>query len=215
MNKENDKNEKNINDIVNYLDNIKLIFERLLKDVYLYNENLSEFVLYYQKYDKNNEIMSNIMIKKLKIISELFYKSVINHLSIINSDHGFGDRLIKPVKEQEQINVIKYCGIKKLYGEKYIQTTINVATIDNMTIKKIFDTEKNNVENCTQKSIIGYKLNIGKMEYFFDENYEICIKSINEIIDEKKNILENIENSLATNIDFIQKYKNAFLTNIK
>jgi hypothetical protein len=204
MDKENDKNAQNINNISNYLDDIKLIFERILKDVYLYNENLSEFILYCQKYDKNNEIMANIMRKKLKIISELFYKSVINHLSIINSDHGFGDRLIKPIKEHEKINVVKYCGMKKLYGEKYIQTSINVATIDNMTIKKI----------C-EKSMVGYKLDIGNMEYFFDENYKFHIKSINEIIDEKKNILENIEISLTTNIDFIKKYKNAFLTNIK
>jgi hypothetical protein len=211
MNKENDKNANNINEIANYLDNIKLIFERLLKDVYLYNENLSDFIIYYQKYDKNNEIMANIMIKKLKIISELFYKSVINHLSIINSKHGFGERLIKEVKEQdnERMNVIRYCGMKKLYGEKYIQTTINVATIDNISIKKIL-----NNKNSAKESIIGYQLNIGKMEYFLDENYEIRIENINKIIDEKKNILENIENSLTTNIDFIQKYKNAFLANI-
>lgn len=196
-------------DIINYLDNIKLIFERILKDIYLYNENLSEFVFYCQKFDKNNKTMIDIMIKKLKIISELFYKSIINHLSIINNEHGFGEKLIKSVKNKEYTNVIKYCCLKNVYGEKYIQVSSNVATIDNITIEKIFG---------DKKSIIGYNFIIGKMTYFLNENYDNIIENIENIeniINNKKNILENIEISLMTNIDFIKKSKNAFLLNIK
>jgi hypothetical protein len=193
-------------DIINYLDNIKLIFERILKDIYLYNENLSDFILYFQKYDKNNEIMENILIKKFKTISELFYKSVTNHLSIINNEYGFGDKLIKSVKENDEVNIIKYSGMKKLYGEKYIQVISNVATIDNISIEKNFNSEK---------SIIGYNIYIGKLTFLFNEKYNNFMENISDIISEKKNTLENIEISLISNIDFIKKYKNAFLINIK
>lgn len=187
-------------DIINYLDNAKLVLERILKDVYLYNDNLSEFILHCQKYDKNNDIIENIMIKKFDIISELFYKSVTNHLSIINDEYGFGGKIIKPVTKNEQVNIVKYCGVKKLYGEKYIQMISNVANIDNITF---------------EKSIEGYILYIGKMTFFGNEKSNISLKNISDIINNKKNILENIEILLMTNIDFIKKYKNAFLSNIK
>jgi hypothetical protein len=199
--------EKNIKEIISYLDTAKSIYEILLKDIYIYNDNLTEFLLYYQKFDKQNDIILEILIKNIKILTELLFKSISNHLSVMKSSYGFGEKIIKPVKEEENNNIIKYNGIKKVYGTKYIQTSINVATIDNISIEK-----------CGEKSIEGYKFSIGNIEYFLDEKWENIIKDIKKtekFINERKNILENIEISLMTNIDFIAKYKNAFLESIK
>lgn len=196
-------NNTNITNIVSFLQNTKKIFNRILLDVHTYQDLLTEYFNKHETHinDKNNAI------KKLKIISEIFYKSFFNHLSVVNIDNGF-EKLIKSVAVNEKENTIKYRGLIKIFGEKYTQTNITVATIDNISINKIYD-EKN------IKSIIGYELCIGKNKYFMDEIYENNINNIDIFIENRKIILENIEISLITNIDFITKYYNAFLMNIK
>jgi hypothetical protein len=175
----NNKNE--IDNIINHLENIKLIFKRIIGDINMYKKNL---------------ILYNYCLTKMHIyISDIFYKSVINHLSFVNNMYGTDERLIKNVSVCEKSNIIKYFYSKNLAKSNSMQTKIiNVATIDNMSI---------------EKSIMGYKICIGKMNY----NITVDIKNI-ENIEKINDILDDLEISLITNIEFIEKYKNAFLENI-
>jgi hypothetical protein len=200
MNK--DINTKKINNIVHFLEYAKQILERILGDVQLY-ENYFDNIISDISISEHNSLENEYIIKKLQKISEIFYKSIVNHLSIVNTENGF-EKIIKNVTKEEKNITIKFNGMKKLYGEKYIQTNLVVGSIDNISINPMI----------LEESIIGYEFCIGKNKYLIDEKYDKYIKDINILIKEKKNIIENIEISLITNIDFISKYINAFLTNI-
>jgi hypothetical protein len=196
-----DKNNKDVNNIISYLENTKLILSRIIEDIQLYNKHL-DIIL--DQHEKTKNGCNQILIKKIKVITQIFIGSVINHLSIVDINNGF-EKLIKNITENEINNTIYYCGMKKICGEIYIKTNMVVATIDNISINKIF---------CDKKNITGYEFNIGKNKFFINNNYEKYIDNIdniNEFIENEKNTLEKIEICFATNIDFIMKYKNAFL----
>lgn len=193
--------------IVNYLTNVEKITVSILQDVYIYSQNLQNF-LECNQFQSNDDVIYYMMIKRLEIISELFYKSITNHLSFYNCEYGICSKLIKPVEiECGKTTTIKHYRMLKTFGSRMIQSTINVATLDNISIHKIID------ENI----VVGYNILIGELTYTININskpknsHASIIDTINAI----KNILDDIEISLDTNIEYIKKCLSNFKTNIK
>lgn len=193
--------------IINFLTNIEKIIKCILQDVYIYSKNLQSFLECVQlQFQSNNETTHYMIIKKLEAISDLFYKSVTNHLSIQNCEYGICNKLIKPVEpEYGKTTTIKHYGSKKTFGSRQIQNTINVATLDNISVHKIID------ENI----VTGYNMMIGELTYVININSKNNHASIIGIINDIKNILDDIEISLDTNIEYIKKCVFVFTTHIK
>ena len=235
----------------------KSIYERLTKDVCQYAKEIEKFQEYYQHFNLNDTDMYNVMHKRLNKLLELFYISVSNHLSITTNVKGIGEKIIKPVKpEYGTSTTLKYQNICKLCNNcsvcnnknKFIgcmdylkvQMTINIATYDNISIKKIM--EDTNENNC---NLTGYLLEIGCLSYELKNYSELEIKNkINQIIydnnncplivdnknileivekitdnsieslfnfvDSQVNLLGDIELALITNIEYINKYIKKF-----
>lgn len=178
---------------------VKVLYERLTKDVCQYARELEKFQDYYQRFDLNNEDMFLIMHKKIDILLELFFISVSNHLSISTNVKGVGEKIIKPVKDYGKSTTIKYQNIcktcadcdKKSYELCHsknrfvgcrdflkVQTTINVATYDNISIFKLFSID------C--KSLLGYVIEIGNLQYNLRnytaiKNTKKCDKITNQV----------------------------------
>lgn len=247
--------------IIDLLKTVKIIYERLSKDVYHYAKELEKFQDYYQRYDLNNGIMLKIMEEKLNKILHLFFVSVKNHISITTNVKGIGERIIKPVKEEYgTTTTIKYQNICKICMSDYnfnngdvncslsksrfsgignilkVQSTINIATYDNISIEKYYD-------NCT---FIGYILTIGKLSYIIgnfnmvkkfkthiscdnQDNVSSCItnssstatadnnkitsniiESLFLFVDQQIQTLGDIEITLTTNIEYANKHINKF-----
>ena len=190
--------------IIIFLELFEKVIRRLLKDVYTYMNNLHKFLEIYQSCSNIEfyEIMENHLIT----ISELFYKSMKNHLSISNNEYGISDKIIKEVNcDFGKTTTIKYCGTKKSYGVINIQNTINVATLDNITINKIV--------NKKDDKVLGYDVMIGELNYKIDINLKN--ENINDIINKIINNLEDIEICFESNIEYIKKCVSIFETNIK
>jgi hypothetical protein len=197
-----DKKEENV---INFLTNVKNITMCILQDVYTYSNNLQDFLQYYQNLS-GDDLILHMMVKRLEIISELFYKSVINHLSVYSCEYGINNKLIKPVDpECGKTTTIKHFGMKKTFGSRQMQNTINVGTLDNISIHKVID------ENI----VISYNVMIGELTYVIDINSKNVHMNIIDIANAIQNILEDIEISLNTNIEYIKKCIFVFKTNIK
>lgn len=245
----------NPNKLINLLLNIKSVYERLTKDVCQYAQQIESFQDYYNQFDLNDDDMLAVMIKRLKKFSELFYITFFNHLSGTSNVHGVGEKIIKPATQEygttttmRYQNICKICSDcsdckkKKCHGKDRsfgckdslkVQTTINIATYDNISI----------VENLDDDDVLnGYTITIGKLSYSVDNYNGLQIKKtvrvprtvsnidddlpymevervtptsveeLYEFIDIQIKILGDIEMSLATNINYIDRYIKKFLT---
>lgn len=243
--------------LIDMMETVKSIYERIAKDVCQYAKELEKFQIYYQKYNLNDDVMLNVMYLKLDRLLNLFYTSVYNHLSVTTNVRGIGDLIIKPVRQEYGTSTtLKYQNIcdssnpnkpTNTFNNTFntvsakqkikVQTTVSVATYDNMSIDKII--------NCNNNSFGGYELVVGKLSYKI-KNYQsipniknmvdvldTCIddnlygytqveavtsKSIEllyDFVDEQIETLSDIEMLLMTNIDYINKYIKRFLSNIK
>lgn len=243
--------------LIDLLTTVKSLYERLTKDVCQYAKVLVTFQDYYQRFDLNNAIMLRIMNKKLNKLLNLFYISIVNHLSVTTNVRGVGDKIIKPVKQEygttttiKYQNICKLCSVCNGCSQEQIiknnksgecdksgecrdflkvQTTINVATYDNISI----------VANIDNDIIKGYILTIGKLSYHINNYSELkdlkkiirvpknnsdndvpyeeiervttsSIDSLYEFIDEQIKILGDVEMVLVINIEYITKYIKKF-----
>lgn len=223
------------NKIIEFLISVRDIYNRLTKDIRQYAKELEKFQDFSQRYDINNDTMLELMYSKLDKILNLFNIIFSNHLSITTSVRGIGDMIIKPVKQEFGTSTtIKYQNIcnsnNKLLSNLdnlTVQTTINVATYDNITIEPIFE----------NNALTGYFIIIGKLSYvlsnfhklknikklirvvknnntnnlqeIFEQKEKITTNSIDiifEFIDNQVNILADIESSLVSNIEYLNKY---------
>lgn len=190
--------------IITFLETFEKIIRRLLQDVYTYADNLHKILEYYQNHD--NDMIFEMIVKRFHVISELFYKSVKNHLSISSDEYGITEKIIKDTNEcRGKTTTLKYYGTKKSYGTIQIQNTINVATLDNISIESIYD----------DNDVIGYNIMIGELAYVININLKNDDENIINIVNNVLNILEDIEISFTTNIEYIKKCVSVFETNIK
>jgi hypothetical protein len=242
----------NPNKLINLLLTIKSVYERLAKDICQYAQQIETFQEYYHQFDLNDDTMLAVMVKRLKKISELFYITFFNHLSGTVNVNGVGEKIIKPATQEygttttmRYQNICKICSDcsncnkKKCHGKDRsfgckdslkVQTTINIATYDNVSI----------VENLDDDVLIGYTIVIGKLSYNID-NYsglqlrktvrvprtdsdsdddlpyievervtQTSIDELYEFIDLQIKVLGDIEMSLATNINYIDRYIKKF-----
>lgn len=194
-----------IENITKYLDNIKLILGKLLEDIYFFNDQLLEFKQYCSKYDLNNKETSKIIIQRFETILILFYQYFSNHLSFVNIKDE-NNKIIKLLTDTEKQTTFKIRGTKKMKDFRYLQTTFNIVTVDNISVNKLFDDEEKLIEIPICIGNIKYSLknipckNMGNIELHINNQFET---------------LGDIEFSLNTNINFITKYINAFSQNIK
>lgn len=231
------------NKLIELLEMIKSLYERLTKDVCLYAKELQKLQDYYQRFDLNNDAMLEVMKTRLEKLLILFYTVLLNHLSATTNVRGIGEKIIKPVKQEYGTSTtIKYQNICKTSAEyngannsRYtgcrdfmkIQTTINIATYDNISIAKIFE------DNVPK----GYVLTIGKLTYNilnyntlelkhtvrvessynfpYDEVEKLTTTSIEtlyEFVDNQIRTLGDVESCLVTNIEYVNKYLKKFKT---
>lgn len=240
------------NKLIELLQTVKSLYERLTKDVCQYARELEKFQDYYQRFDLNNDVMLRIMNLKLSKLLTLFYISIANHLSVTTNVRGIGEKIIKPVKlEYGTTTTIKYQNIcksctdcdkcdkvsdnvaKQFSTDRFVgsrdllkvQTTVNIATYDNISIVKIIEDDVN----------MGYLITIGKLSYRIN-NYgsmqqlkgvvinqpdesskeKITTKSIDllyEFIDNQIGTLADVETVLVTNIEYVNKYIKKFKSN--
>lgn len=229
---------------------IKTIYERLAKDVCQYAKEIETFQQYYQQFDLNNNTMLTIMKTRLNKLLGLFYVIFLNHLSATMTVTGIGEKIIKPVRSEygtttsiRYQNICKLCsdctgnkkkchGRDKSFGCKdylKVQTTINIATYDNISIEKHFDCD----------DLLGYTITIGKLSYNIDNYDRLELKRIVRIpktaddccdlpytevlkvtptaidslflfIDDQIQILGDVEMSLSININYIDRYIKKF-----
>lgn len=221
------------NKIIALLETAKILYERLAKDVYMYVKELEKSQNYYQNFDLNSENMMNVMKLRLNFLIKTFASTFSNHLSVTANVKGIGEKIIKPVQQEYgTTTTIKYqnaCSScinkngfisKKINDTLKIQTTINVATYDNISVNPIID-------NSTGTDL-GIAITIGKLTYNVN-NYEtlnllyviggnesvekVTVVSINTLfnfVDQQVKILGDIETSLLTNVEYINKYIKKF-----
>ena len=114
-------NLKNIDNIKSRLQNVKLIYERLLDDINLYQkylENLSNEISCLSESEQNHKFDFN---NKLENISEIFYQNIQNHLSIVDIDNGF-TKMIPNVDSNGYESIINFVGNQKIFGNNFIKT---------------------------------------------------------------------------------------------
>lgn len=239
------------NKLIELLDTVKSLYERLIGDVCQYAEELEKFQDFYQRFNLNNETMFDVMNTKLNRLLTLFYIVVHNHLSITTSVKGIGDKIVKPVKQEygtsttllyqnlckscdkcdTDIGGIKFSGFRE--NRLKVQSTISIATYDNISIEKMLD----------NGLFLGYLLTIGKLSYPIKnflglgtitqlvttvttvtsdpntDTYEIqqnetlttdSIKTLFEFVDNQIKTLGDVETILVTNIKYIDKYLKKF-----
>jgi len=239
--------------LINLLLTIKSVYERLTKDVCQYAQEIESFQDYYHQFDLNDNAMLTVMVKRLNKLLDLFYITFLNHLSGTTNVTGVGWKIIKPVRQEygttttmRYQNICKLCsdcgdckkkicrGKDKSFGCKdslKVQTAINVATYDNVSI----------VKNLDDDELLGYTIIVGKLSYNID-NYEslqikknvripkesdsdddtpyvevmrvtqTSISELYEFIDSQIKVLGNVEMSLATNINYVNRYIKKFQT---
>ena len=226
------------NKLVDLIMTAKILYQRLVKDVCIYAKELQKFQDYYQRFDLNNDTMLTVMMTRLEKMLVLFYAAFVNHLSVTTSVRGLGEKVIKPVRQEYGTSTtIRYQNICKTctecsnsceksssQGNKYIscrdllkvQTTINIATYDNISITLLTDDDV----------FLGYTITVGKLSYdvlnyngltlkhtVVDENVQSVeklttdsIETLFEFADDQIKILADVEASLVANIEFIDKY---------
>lgn len=241
------------NKLVELLETVKSLYERIASDICQYAKELEKFQDYYQRFNLNSDVMYEVMHTKLDKLLVLFYTAVHNHLSITTNVKGIGDKIIKPVRQDygtsttvkyqnicrtcnkcnnsQGINSVRFSGNR---DKLKVQSTINIATYDNVSIDKV--TENN--------SFIGYLFTIGKLSYMVnnyrglgsikhvvnildtnmnDNVYEVIqketltaesIELLYEFIDNQIKTLGDIETILVTNIEYVDKYIKKFKTNV-
>jgi hypothetical protein len=213
----------------------KILFRRLTKDIFQYAYQLENFQDYYQKFDLNDETMLRVMNLKLNKLSNLFFNTLSNHLSVKTNVRGIGEKVIKPIKQEYGTSTtVKYqnmCGGCCIHNDKNVtskfiglrdqlkvQTTINVTTYDNISLDKILH----------NNSVTGYQITVGKLSYLVNnfnsidnlmksvqldefelsEQNKITSSSIDilyDFIDKQIDILADMETILVVNIEFIDK----------
>lgn len=200
--------------LVELLETIKCIYERIIKDVYKYAKELEKFQNYYQKYNLNNDVMLEIMYLKLDKLLSLFYISIYNHLSITTNVKGIGDQIIKPVTQEYGVSTtIKYqnicnscnkcCDIITQRENLKVQTTINVGTYDNISINKL--------KEFTNDDFYGYNIIIGKLSYIITNyksvhNLKKLINVLNTSVEENLYGYKQIEVVTAKSIEILYKF---------
>ena len=237
------------NKLTGLLKTAQCVYMRLDKDVCQYVFELGKLQDYFQRFNLEDEVMFEAMIKRYNQLSEYLFVTLVNHLSITTNVRGIGEKIIKPVKQEYgTTTTIKYQNICKpcvncskceeetkdnLKTNRFVgcrdmmkvQTTVNIATYDNISITKI-------VEDDIFK---GYLLTIGKLSYTvnnyneiknlketvmsqtndndFEEVDKITTNSIDtlyEFIDNQIRVLGDIEAMLVTNIEYVNKYIKKF-----
>jgi hypothetical protein len=178
------------NDMVEYLKNIRLIFGRLLEDIYFMNDQINNFKKYCGAYNFNVENKQYFFFIKYSTILNLFYQCFSNHLSFINIGNGGEIKLIKENINNTHNTTMKFNITKKINQFKYIRTSNNLI-IDNVSINLI----NGNVE-----------IIIGHIKYILKNEINNNITNIDLYINNQCEILSNIESSVITNINFISKY---------
>ena len=240
--------------IIELLESAKLIIERLINDVCHYAHQLQNLQDCYQNCNLNCDGMFECLETKLDKLTQLFFWGFDSHLSITTNCIGVGNKIIRPVNQEfgyvttlKMQNINKECdkcisrkrkflekknGILKLKDYLKIQINTNIATYDNISISKQFDSTM--TEDLVSQNNTKYIIHIGNLSYelnstfgniknavrfnrhenesdecSYDENHIINKKSIDELfnfIDIQIETLANIEVSLNSNIIFIDKY---------
>ena len=213
----------------------KCLFERLIKDVSQYVRELSKFQDYYQRYDVvYDSNIYYTMTTRLTNTLELFFVAFNMHLSTKTNVKGIGQQIINPpwcnsdneivysttIKYQ---NVIKSCndcnkcrrinksncecgtGYASMKDYLKVQSTINVATYDNISISVPSTmTSDGSASDCT--------ITVGNLTYTLTNFPSSTLCSPSDItnlyihVDKQIKILSSLQNALETNVHYIDKY---------
>jgi hypothetical protein len=218
----------------------KCLFERLIKDVAQYAREMSKFQDYYQRYDVvYDPNMYPVMLNRLTETLTLFYVAFHNHLATKASVRGIGEQIIKPpwcdsnnnvvpsttIKYQNIIKICDKCtkcqkqncncgnGFSSFKDHLKVQSTINVATYDNVDISVPSTmTSDGSASECV--------VTVGNLNYTL-ANFPssiLCTPSDISVlyihVDKQIRTLSALENALTTNVDYINKYLRKFNANL-
>jgi hypothetical protein len=223
------------NKLTELLKTAKSVYTRLDKDVCQYVFELGKLQDYFQKFNLEDEIMFEAMVRRYNQLSEYLFVTLANHLSITTHVEGVGEKVIRPVTGKTYTTTLKYQNVfKKCTGcnecmkgvlatrasNKYygasdvirVQYSKNVATYDNMSIHK----------NYNGSNIIGYTIKLGDLQYIIKNGNSLpikkneCISQKNiadlfKMIDTETTNLGDIQRMIRSNINFIDKYISKFV----
>ena len=222
------------NKLTGLLKTAQCVYMRLDKDVCQYVFELGKLQDYFQRFNLEDEVMFEAMIKRYNQLSEYLFVTLVNHLSITTYVEGVGEKVIRPVAGQTYTTTLKYQNVSKrctgcdecmngvlatrasnrYYGCSdviRVQYSKNVATYDNMSVHK----------NYNGPNVVGYTIKLGDLQYTIKNGNSLpikkneCISQKNitdlfKLIDTEITNLGDIQRMIRSNINFIDKYIKKF-----
>jgi hypothetical protein len=175
------------NKILDLLESVKLLYQRISKDICQYVKELELLQDYSHRYNLNQDDMLSVLEKRYNNLATMMYLSVRNHLAFTTNVRGLGEKIIKPtLAEYGPQTTLKYQNICRRCSDcddclgslqKYsnsskelgcrnfqkVKMTTNIAMFDNIDIQKMFIPDVDGNGNHSQ--VVGYLLNIGNISY--------------------------------------------------